>query len=67
MTTKQLLTYIFLKYAMFAALIYVTINSVQRDGWDFFPILFVLLATREFVQGTRLVQVYYKIKKNYKV
>ncbi|WP_208559247.1 DUF4305 domain-containing protein [Marinilactibacillus kalidii] len=66
MTNKQMITYITFKFVMFALLLYLSINAVQTNGWGLFPLIFVFLATRDFVQGTRLLQVYYKVKKNYK-
>ncbi|GEL66677.1 hypothetical protein ACEN4P_10150 [Marinilactibacillus psychrotolerans] len=64
MTEKQILSYIFLKYAMGAILLYFIIDIVGLEGWGIFPLLFAFLATKDFVQGTRLADSYFKIRKN---
>lgn len=64
MTDKQILTYIGFKYGMFLILMYFMIDSVGLEGWGIFTLLFAVLATRDFVQGTRLMNTYIKIRKN---
>lgn len=64
MTDKQILTYIGFKYGMFLILMYFMIDSVGIEGWGIFTLLFAVLATRDFVQGTRLMNSYIKIRKN---
>lgn len=64
MTSKQILTYIGFKYAMFIVLFYFTLDMVGLNGWELVSLLFAFLATRDFVQGTRLAGVYIKVRKN---
>jgi len=66
MTKKALIGNIVFKFVMFLLFMYFLINTVQSSGWGFFPILFALVASSDFVQGTRLVILYQNIKKNKK-
>lgn len=66
MTDRQILTYIGFKYGMFLILMYFMIDSVGVEGWGVFTLLFAVFATRDFVQGTRLMNTYIKIRKNRK-
>lgn len=66
MTEKQIRFQIGFKYVFFLVFLFFTIDSVGTDGWGFFSVLFALFATRDFVQGTRMAEVYFKIKKQQK-
>lgn len=66
MTEKQIKFQIGFKYVFFLLFLYFTIDSVGSSGWSLFSILFALIATRDFVQGTRLAEAYYRIKKHQK-
>ncbi|GEK90544.1 DUF4305 domain-containing protein [Alkalibacterium kapii] len=63
MTEKQLKLQIVFKYVLFALFLFFTIDSVSSSGWGFFSVLFALFATKDFVNGTRLAQAYFRIKK----
>lgn len=66
MTDKQFMFHIGFKFFMFFLFLYFTIDSVGSYGWGFMPYLFALFATKDFVQGTRMAEVYYRIKNNKK-
>jgi len=66
MTEKQLKMQIVFKYVFFALFLFFTIDSVSSNGWGFFSYLFAIFATKDFVNGTRLAQAYYRIKKSKK-
>lgn len=66
MTEKQLKLQIVFKYVFFALFLFFTIDSVSTDGWGFFSYLFAIFATKDFVQGTRLAEAYFRIKKSQK-
>lgn len=66
MTEKSFLMQIVFNYLMFALFLYFTIDTVGEIGWGFFPILYALFATFDFVRGTRMAGIYYKIKKGNK-
>jgi len=66
MTEKQLKMQIVFKYVFFALFLFFTIDSVSSNGWGFFSYLFAIFATKDFVNGTRLAQAYYRIKKSQK-
>ncbi|MDN6194521.1 MAG: YdiK family protein [Alkalibacterium gilvum] len=66
MTKKQLQLQIMFQYILFALFLFFTIDSVASGGWGFFSYLFALFATKDFVNGTRLAQAYFRIKKNKK-
>lgn len=64
MTEKQILFQIGFKYIFSLLFLYFTIDSVGSGGWGFFSYLFALFATKDFVQGTRMAEAFYRIKKN---
>lgn len=66
MTKKGFIMQIVFNYVLFALFLYFTISSVNTTGWGFFPILYALFATFDFVRGTRLLIIYLKIKKSNK-
>lgn len=66
MTDKQFLFHIGFKFIMFALFLYFTIDSVGLYGWGFMQFLFALFATKEFVQATRMAEIFYRIKSNNK-
>lgn len=66
MTEKQLKLQIIFKYVFFALFLFFTIDSVSSNGWGFFSYLFAIFATKDFVNGTRLAQAYFRIKKSQK-
>ncbi|WP_161879024.1 DUF4305 domain-containing protein [Alkalibacterium sp. MB6] len=66
MTEKQIKFQIGFKYVFFLLFLYFTINSVGSEGWTLFSLLFAVFATKDFVQGTRLAEAYYRIKQKQK-
>ncbi len=66
MTEKQLKMQILFKYVFFALFLFFTIDSVSSNGWGFFSYLFAIFATKDFVQGTRMAEAYFRIKKSQK-
>jgi len=66
MTEKQMKFQIVFKFLFFALFLFFTIDSVSSSGWGFFSYLFAVFATKDFVQGTRLADAYYRIKKSQK-
>ncbi|WP_245570092.1 YdiK family protein [Lacticigenium naphthae] len=64
MISKQkLLFQIILNFIFFGFFLFYTINSVNQSGWNFFSILFALLATNDFVRVVKLTKIYFQIKK----
>lgn len=63
MDQKSLIAPILMRFAFFAFNLYFAIRVTGQSGWNFFSILLVIFATRDFVHTVRLSQVYYHIKK----
>lgn len=63
MNNKNFIMQITFNYIMSFVFIWFTINSVSTEGWGIFPVLFVLFATSDFVRATKLLEIYFKIKK----
>lgn len=63
MNEKHLLGPIIIRYLFFAINFFFTIQIVSTAGWNFFPIILAAFASRDFVQASRLAQVYYHITK----
>lgn len=63
MNHNNLLGPILFRFAFFALNLFFTIRITSFGGWNFIAILLAFFATRDFVQGVRLAQVYYHIKK----
>jgi len=61
---NNLLGPIIFRFAFFAINLFFTIRITSFAGWNFFVILLAFFATRDFVHGARLAQVYYHMKKN---
>ena len=64
MNQKNLLGPIIFRFAFFAINLYFLIEITGIAGWNFVSFLLVFFATRDFVQGVRLSQVYYYINKS---
>lgn len=64
MTLRDLLIQIVLKFVFSALFVFFAIENVTNGGWGFFAIVSVLFATNNIVQGVRLLDTYFKIKKN---
>lgn len=64
MNQKNLLGPIIFRFAFFAINLYFLIQITSLAGWNFVSFLLVFFATRDFVQGVRLAQVYYYIQKS---
>ena len=64
MTLKDLLIQIALKFVLGALFLYFAIDGVTNFGWGFISILSVLFATNNIVQGTRMLDTYFKLKNN---
>lgn len=51
-------------YILLACLFtYFAIDNVNKNGWDIFSIILVLLATFDFGSGFRLIAIHFKVKK----
>jgi len=66
MSAKQILVNAIIRFVLFLLFMYFLINTISSSGWGFFAILFALVATNDFVQTIRLIQIYLNIKKNSK-
>lgn len=64
MNQKSLLGPIILRFAFFAINLFFLIRINTFAGWSFLSILLAFFATRDFVQGVRLAQIYYHISKS---
>lgn len=64
MTLRDLLIQIGLKFVFAVLFIFFAIENVRTVGWGFFAFISVLFATNNIVQGARLLDTYFKIKKN---
>ena len=64
MNQKSLLGPIILRFAFFAINLFFLIRINTFAGWNFLSILLAFFATRDFVQGVRLAQIYYHISKS---
>jgi hypothetical protein len=50
-------------YILLACLFtYFAIDNVNKNGWDIFSIILVLLATFDFGSGIRLIMIHFKLK-----
>lgn len=64
MKQQNFIAPIVMRYVLFIINIYFSIQMTSAYGWSFLSILLILFATRDFVHATRLVQIYYYLKKN---
>ncbi|WP_407371380.1 DUF4305 domain-containing protein [Carnobacterium sp.] len=48
---------------MSGVFIWFAISSVQDTGWSFFSVLYVVFSTSYFVRASKILEVYFKIKK----
>ena len=64
MNQKNLLGPIILRFIFFAINLFFAIQVAEFSGWNLFSILLAFFATRDFVHGARLAQIYYYIVKN---
>lgn len=64
MTLKDLLIQIIVKFSLGALFLYFAVDGVSNFGWGFVSVLSVLFATNNIVQGIRMLNTYFKIKKN---
>lgn len=53
-------------YLMSGVFIWFAIDSVGNAGWTFFSILYVLFSTSYFVRASKILEIYFKIKKGNK-
>lgn len=53
-------------YLMSGVFIWFAIDSVGNSGWTFFSILYVLFSTSYFVRASKILEIYFKIKKGNK-
>lgn len=60
---KNLLGPILFRFAFFALNLFFIVRITSLAGWNFFAILLLIFATRDFVHAIRLAQVYYHLKK----
>jgi len=66
MSEKAFLFQIGFTYLIFGLFLFFTFDSVAENGLDFFSVLFAMFATSNFVRGTRMAQIYIKLKKSNK-
>lgn len=64
MTLKDILIQIGMKFVFGLLFVYFAVDSVSTSGWGFLAILSILFATNNIVNGVRMLDTYYKIKKN---
>lgn len=64
MNQKNLLGPIIIRFLFFAVNFFFLVQINGIDGWGFLSILLAFFATRDFVQGVRLAQIYYHLSKN---
>lgn len=57
---------IIFNYILAAVFIWFAVDFVSTSGWGFFTILCVLIATNDFVRGTKMLQIYLQISKSNK-
>ncbi|MER2173067.1 MAG: DUF4305 domain-containing protein [Carnobacterium sp.] len=50
-------------YLMSGVFIWFAIDSVGASGWSFFSVLYVVFSTSYFVRASKILEVYFKIKK----
>lgn len=62
MNKRQLLVPLFFRFFFFMINFYLTTQLVSYGGWGLFPILFAIFATRDFVQASQLVKIYFQFK-----
>lgn len=63
MTLRDLLIRTILKFVWAAIFIFFTVQNVSNTGWGFFSAIGVVFATNNTVQGARMLQTYFEIKK----
>lgn len=63
MTLRDLLIRTILKFVWAVVFIFFTSQNVTNVGWGFFSVLGVIFATNNTVQGFRMLQTYFEIKK----
>ncbi|MBT2732072.1 MULTISPECIES: DUF4305 domain-containing protein [Carnobacterium] len=51
---------------MSGVFIWFAIDSVGNSGWTFFSVLYVLFSTSYFIRASKILEVYYKLKKGNK-
>ena len=66
MKKKDFIIQIVFNYVLAAIFIWFAIDYVAEFGWRFLSIIFVLFATRDIVRGTKILQIYLKLKKGNK-
>lgn len=64
MTLRDLLIQIILKFVLGVLFLYFAVDGISNFGWGFISILSVIFSTNNFVQGIRMLDTYFKIKKN---
>lgn len=64
MNHRNLLGPILIRFVFFAINLFFMVRLTSTVGWNFLSILLAFFATRDFVQGVRLGQVYYHIMKS---
>lgn len=64
MNHRNLIGPIAIRFLFFAINLFFMIRLTSVAGWNFLSILLAFFATRDFVQGVRLSQVYYHIMKS---
>lgn len=66
MKKSNFILHIVFNYALAVVFIWLATDYVNEFGWGFFSILAVFFATNDFVRASKMLQIYYKIKKNSK-
>jgi len=63
---RNFITQIIITYLMSGVFIWFAIDSVNNSGWTFFSVLYVLFSTSYFIRASKILEVYYKLKKGNK-
>lgn len=61
MSKKHLLIPILIRYIFFLINFYFTVRILTLDGWGVFPLILAAFATRDFVQASQLLKIYYHL------
>jgi len=64
LSQKNLLGPIISRFLFFAVNFFLLVQINDIEGWSLLSILLAFFATRDFVQGIRLTQIYYHLFKN---
>ena len=63
MSEKSFLLQIIFTYLLGILFVYFTIDQILISGWGFLPIVFAMFGANDLVKGTKMLQLYIKIKR----